>query len=252
MEHEPRTCSCWYMNETHRRGIGSKFGTLRDGPRTEEEAKGGVKVWENGWAGVSPEVYGDYWRRMEEPDVGCSILASGASAARLAVLMVPGFVKKAVVHLLRQVPSLTGVVEVDDEETHVSLEGADLVALTRFVCRFHRRFHECIAYLPHLPAELAAELCLFPTHGPSLLVGPLDLLTPAPFVFVMLRPPRPPFVVDGVPRLSYWDRSRMNLVLGELRRQGEAGIVVAILEAKWLSHWENVETHCFDNEVPYC
>jgi hypothetical protein len=53
MEHEPRTCSCWYMNETHRRGIGSKFGTPGDGTRTEEEAKEGVKVWENGWVGVS-------------------------------------------------------------------------------------------------------------------------------------------------------------------------------------------------------
>jgi hypothetical protein len=109
-----------------------------------------------------------------------STLVFGASGVRLAMLMVPVSVKKAVVHLLRQVPSLTGVVEVDDGETHVSLSGADLVALARFVCRFHQCFHECIAYLPHLPAELATELCLFPTHEPLLPVRPLGLLTPAP------------------------------------------------------------------------
>jgi len=119
MGHEPRTCSYWDRNGTDLRGIGSKSVCPGDGPRTEEEAKEGVKVWENGWIAGLPEVYADYCSGVEGPDAVYTILVFGASMAGPVM-------KNSVVHL---VPSLTGAVEVDDEETHVSLEGADLVAL---------------------------------------------------------------------------------------------------------------------------
>lgn len=106
------------------------------------------------------------------------------------------------------------------------------------MCHIHQRFH---GRVPHLVAlcltvGIGTELCLSPTHEPSHPVRPLGLLTPDPFVFALFRPTRPPFVDGDVPRLSYWARSGMNLVLGVLRFQGEAVIVVVILEANWFSN----------------
>lgn len=198
-------------------------------------------------------MYVDYCWRAEGSDVVCTILVLEVLTAGLARLMARGSMKNSVVHLFRQVPSLTGAVEVDDEETHASLEGADQIAQAQaqFVCHIHQHFHGCVPYLVvlYLTAEIGTELCLFPTHEPSLPVRPLGLVTPAPFVSAIIRPTRPPYVDDGVPHQSYWVRSGMNLVLCVLRFQGEAGIVVVIPEANWSSNWENVDFHYFDNEL---
>ena len=231
------------MNGTRRRGIGSKFGTPWDVPQTEEEAKEDAKVWENGWVVGSLE-YARYQQRTEGPDAPYVILVFGASVARLGMLMVHGSTK-VVVRLLRQVPSLTRVVVVDDEGTHVSPSSADLVA--HFVYCLHQRCILCLC-IPHLPAELATELCLSPTHEPSFPAQPLFLLTLAPCVFVI----GPPFVVDGVPRRNYWHRSGMNLALGVSRVRREAWIVVAILEVNWFPNLESVAFRRCDNELACC
>ena len=65
--------------------------------------------------------------------------------------------------VLHRVPSSTGVVEVDDGETHVSPDEADLVFhLARYVlCRSR---HESIPYVPLLPAKLVIVLYLVPIH----------------------------------------------------------------------------------------
>ena len=49
--------SCWYVNETRLRGIGSKFETPGEVPWIVEEGKKGAKVWVNGWIGELLGVY---------------------------------------------------------------------------------------------------------------------------------------------------------------------------------------------------
>jgi hypothetical protein len=45
----------------------------------------------------------------------------------------------------------------------------------------------------------------------------------------------------------------MNLVLGMLLYQGEAGFAVVIQEANWFSNWENVEIRCCsENDLLCC
>jgi hypothetical protein len=153
------------MNRTCRRGIDSRFGTLGDGPRTEEGARKVAKAWANGWVGELLEVYGDYERKAGGLDAVCAILAFGPA---LAMLMA----------VVRQIPCLTEVVEVVDEETRVSLDGADLVGQARFVCHFHQQsFHERMLYLfvLRLLAKPAVELCLFLTRESSFPVRPPGL-----------------------------------------------------------------------------